>query len=391
MAIFDFPILLISGLLLLLLFVGGYIANHFNVPDVIIFLLIGITLGLFIHGTPLIEFAAEVGIVLMFFMLGMEFPIRQLKTMAIRIYKPGLLDLGLSFFVTVGLLLLMHQPLPTALLLGGIVYATSSSITVKLLEKNKRMTTKDSNFLLGLLIFEDIVSPILVAIIASMYLSNAISIGNLSIVLLKIIALLIGAILLGHFVFKRLNQFIEKYISEDFFILFIVSIGLSYAGLALYLGLSEVFGAFLAGIMLAETQKPSALQQTVRNLRDLLMPVFFINFGMTIQLTNGIPMWETLCVLIVWSIFAKLIVGYVGGKQYGLRPQPAIRAGFSFTQRGEFSIIIAAFASTQIKTFSGIFILISAIIGVALFQYAPQIAKKLTKQKTIKNKTTPLP
>ncbi|MFO3703198.1 cation:proton antiporter [Staphylococcus felis] len=391
MAIFDFPILLISGLLLLLLFIGGYIANHFNVPDVIIFLLIGITLGLFIHGTPLIEFAAEVGIVLMFFMLGMEFPIRQLKTMAIRIYKPGLLDLGLSFFVTVGLLLLMHQPLPTALLLGGIVYATSSSITVKLLEKNKRMTTKDSNFLLGLLIFEDIVSPILVAIIASMYLSNAISIGNLSIVLLKIIALLIGAILLGHFVFKRLNQFIEKYISEDFFILFIVSIGLSYAGLALYLGLSEVFGAFLAGIMLAETQKPSALQQTVRNLRDLLMPVFFINFGMTIQLTNGIPMWETLCVLIVWSIIAKLIVGYVGGKQYGLRPQPAIRAGFSFTQRGEFSIIIAAFASAQIKTFSGIFILISAIIGVALFQYAPQIAKKLTKQKTIKNKTTPLP
>lgn len=391
MAIFDFPILLISGLLLLLLFIGGYIANHFNVPDVIIFLLIGITLGLFIHGTPLIEFAAEVGIVLMFFMLGMEFPIRQLKTMAIRIYKPGLLDLGLSFFVTVGLLLLMHQPLPTALLLGGIVYATSSSITVKLLEKNKRMTTKDSNFLLGLLIFEDIVSPILVAIIASMYLSNAISIGNLSIVLLKIIALLIGAILLGHFVFKRLNQFIEKYISEDFFILFIVSIGLSYAGLALYLGLSEVFGAFLAGIMLAETQKPSALQQTVRNLRDLLMPVFFINFGMTIQLTNGIPMWETLCVLIVWSIIAKLIVGYVGGKQYGLRPQPAIRAGFSFTQRGEFSIIIAAFASAQIKTFSRVFILISAIIGVALFQYAPQIAKKLTKQKTIKNKTTPLP
>ncbi|UXR86882.1 cation:proton antiporter [Staphylococcus felis] len=391
MAIFDFPILLISGLLLLLLFIGGYIANHFNVPDVIIFLLIGIILGLFIHGTPLIEFAAEVGIVLMFFMLGMEFPIRQLKTMAIRIYKPGLLDLGLSFFVTVGLLLLMHQSLPTALLLGGIVYATSSSITVKLLEKNKRMTTKDSNFLLGLLIFEDIVSPILVAIIASMYLSNAISIGNLSIVLLKIIALLIGAILLGHFVFKRLNQFIEKYISEDFFILFIVSIGLSYAGLALYLGLSEVFGAFLAGIMLAETQKPSALQQTVRNLRDLLMPVFFINFGMTIQLTHGIPMWETLCVLIVWSIISKLIVGYVGGKQYGLRPQPAIRAGFSFTQRGEFSIIIAAFASAQIKTFSGIFILISAIIGVALFQYAPQIAKKLTKQKTIKNKTPPLP
>ncbi|REI19433.1 cation:proton antiporter, partial [Staphylococcus felis] len=67
------------------------------------------------------------------------------------------------------------------------------------------------------------------------------------------------------------------------------------------------------------------------------------------------------------------------------------RAGFTCTQRGEFSVIIAAFESEKIKTFSGIFILISAIIGVALLQYAPQIAKKLTKQKTIKNKTTPLP
>ncbi|MBI5976032.1 cation:proton antiporter [Staphylococcus canis] len=391
MDVTSLPILLMSGLLLLLLFIGGYVANKFSIPDVIIFLLIGITLGLFVSGTELIEFAAEVGIVLMFFMLGMEFPIRQLKDMAIRIYKPGFLDLGLSFFVTVGILLLMKQPLPTALLLGGIVYATSSSITVKLLEKNKRMTTNDSNFLLGLLIFEDIVSPILVAIIASMYLSNAVSIGSLSIVLIKIIILLIGAIVLGRFVFKRLNKFIEKYISEDFFILFIVSVALSYAGLALFLGLSEVFGAFLAGIMLAETKKPSALQQTVRNLRDLLMPVFFINFGMTIQLTSGVSMWETLLVLVVWSIIAKIVVGYFGGKQYGLRPQPALRAGLSFTQRGEFSMIIAAFATTQIKTFSGIFILISAIIGVGLFQYAPKMAQKFTKQSSKQVETPKVP
>lgn len=71
----------------------------------------------------------------MFFMLGMEFPIKQLKDLALNIYKAGLLDLLLSFGVTVILVLIMGQPIEIALLLGGVVYATSSSITVKLLEK----------------------------------------------------------------------------------------------------------------------------------------------------------------------------------------------------------------------------------------------------------------
>lgn len=136
-------------------------------------------------------------------MLGMEFPIKQLKDLALNIYKAGLLDLLLSFGVTVLLVLIMGQPIEIALLLGGVVYATSSSITVKLLEKNNRMTTKDSNFILGLLVFEDIVSPLLVTIIASLFIGEALSATSLSFVFVKIVLLLVGAILLGQVVFKN--------------------------------------------------------------------------------------------------------------------------------------------------------------------------------------------
>ncbi|WP_242439325.1 cation:proton antiporter [Staphylococcus delphini] len=371
---------LLSGLLISLLFISAYLANRIKAPDIIIFLLIGIGLAFFVSHSEILEFAAEVGIVLMFFMLGMEFPVNQLKKLALNIYKAGLLDLFLSFGVTVTLLLVMKQPIEIALLLGGVVYATSSSITVKLLEKNNRMTTKDSNFILGLLVFEDIVSPLLVTIIASLFMSQALTATGLSLVLVKIIVLLAGAILIGQFIFRKLGTFVDKYVNEDFFILFMVGISLTYAGIAIQLGLSEVFGAFLAGIMLAEIRKTAMLQQTVRNLRDLLMPIFFINFGLSIELTAGISMVNVLIVLVVWSILSKLIVGYVGGKQFGLNNVPALRAGLSFTQRGEFSMIIAGFASTQIKTLSGIFILISAIIGVTLFQFAPKIAKRVFKK-----------
>ncbi|EGQ2728919.1 cation:proton antiporter [Staphylococcus pseudintermedius] len=380
MHLFDLSELLLSGLLIFLLFISAFLANRISAPDIIIFLLIGIVLAFFVSHSEILEFAAETGIVLMFFMLGMEFPIKQLKDLALNIYKAGLLDLLLSFGVTVILVLIMGQPIEIALLLGGVVYATSSSITVKLLEKNNRMTTKDSNFILGLLVFEDIVSPLLVTIIASLFIGEALSATSLSFVFVKIVLLLVGAILLGQVVFKKLGAFVEKYVSEDFFILFMVGLSLTYAGIAIQLGLSEVFGAFLAGIMVAETRKINLLQQSVRNLRDLLIPIFFINFGLSIQLTSGISMVNVLLVLIVWSVISKIIVGYVGGKQFGLNNVPAMRAGLSFTQRGEFSMIIAGFASTQIKTLSGVFILISAIIGVTLFQFAPKIAKRLFKK-----------
>ncbi|MGS3830034.1 cation:proton antiporter, partial [Staphylococcus pseudintermedius] len=233
MHLFDLSELLLSGLLIFLLFISAFLANRISAPDIIIFLLIGIVLAFFVSHSEILEFAAETGIVLMFFMLGMEFPIKQLKDLALNIYKAGLLDLLLSFGVTVILVLIMGQPIEIALLLGGVVYATSSSITVKLLEKNNRMTTKDSNFILGLLVFEDIVSPLLVTIIASLFIGEALSATSLSFVFVKIVLLLVGAILLGQVVFKKLGAFVEKYVSEDFFILFMVGLSLTYAGIAI--------------------------------------------------------------------------------------------------------------------------------------------------------------
>ncbi|UJS27940.1 cation:proton antiporter [Macrococcoides canis] len=370
------PELLHVGLLLLLLFIGGFIGHKINIPDVIIFLTIGLVLSFFIAPSEVMSFAAELGIVLMFFMLGMEFPFHQLKRMALDIYKPGLLDLLLSFGITLMICLLLNFDLPQSLLIGAVVYATSSSITVKLLEKSKRMVKRDSDFLLGLLIFEDIISPILVVVVASIYIKGNVSISELGVTGLEIILLIAGALIIGKFIFSKAEDFIKQYIDEDFFVLFIVGVGILYGGIAVVMNLSEVFGAFLAGIMLAESRQAHNLQNMVRNLRDLLMPIFFIQFGMNIDITQ-ITMIPILLIIILWSVVAKVATGYIGGRQYGLTKLESWRAGLSFTQRGEFSIIVASLGAEQIQTFSGIFILCSAVIGVILFQLSPTIAKKL--------------
>lgn len=223
-------------------------------------------------------------------------------------------------------------------------------------------------------------APIMLAVLVGVTAGVSLTAGSFGLLIGKVLLLTFGAIILGHYIFSKLGPFFDRYINEDIFILFIVGAALTYGGIALYLDLSEVLGAFLAGIMIAEVRRTEKLEHLIVPVRDLTLPLFFLYFGTTISFGEGIPNIDLLIILIFWSIIAKIIVGYFGGKMYGLSKRVALRAGFSLTQRGEFSIIIASLAPFAYRAFSSIFILISAIVGIGLFQLAPKIAKKIFGQ-----------
>jgi CPA2 family monovalent cation:H+ antiporter-2 len=186
---------------------------------------------------------------------------------------------------------------------------------------------------------------------------------------------------IGHLIFSRLGGFVDRYISHDIFILLVVGIALAYGGLALMLNLSEVLGAFLAGIILAEVRRTENMEHAILPIRDLFLPLFFFYFGTTITFGGGVPMVPLLIILLAWSIAGKIITGYFGARLYGLSKKVSLRAGLSFTQRGEFSVIIAAMASDTIRVLSGVYILSSAMIGILLFELAPKITNTLFPRK----------
>ncbi|SDZ17638.1 monovalent cation:H+ antiporter-2, CPA2 family [Evansella caseinilytica] len=375
------PVMMSAGIIFLLMFIFGLISVKFKIPEVIIYILLGVILASFIGDSYLLHLVGEIGIVLLFFMLGLEFPIKQLMKVAKKVTPAGTLDVVLNIGVTVAIISLFGLSFVDSLLIGGVVYATSSSITAKLLETSKRMANPESEFILGLLIFEDLVAPVLVAILVGLTAGTGMTGGSFSLLVLKVVLLTAGAIIFGQVVFKRLRPFFERYLSSDIFIMFIVGISLAYGGFALFLDLSEVLGAFLAGIMIAEVRKSEEIEHLVLPVRDLTLPVFFLWFGTTIEFGAGVPMMGMLLLLIVWAVAAKIIVGIVGGRLYGLSKKVSVRAGFSLIQRGEFSIIVAALAATELMVFSSIFILAIAMIGIIFFQLAPKIAKKLYPDK----------
>ncbi|QTN00182.1 cation:proton antiporter [Sediminibacillus dalangtanensis] len=373
----ELPVLLGAGLILLGIFYLGFLSMKIKFPSVILYILFGILLADHLNDNEILHIASEIGIVLLFFLLGMEFSISRLGGIAKRAWPSGLLDVVLSFGISMMIAVGFGMDLFSAFIVGGVAYATSSSITAKLLDDKSRMANSETEFILAILIFEDLVAPVVVAILIGVGSGSSFAANDLLLLLGKIVGLALLAIFLGKVVFKKFDHLWEKIEDEDFKTALLVGFAVAYGGLALFLGLSEVLGAFLAGMMLAEIRYLHRVEQTVVPLRDLMLPTFFIYFGTTIELGNGIPMPLLLGSLLVWSIVSKVLVGTIGGRWYGLSKKVSLRAGLSLCARGEFSVVIAATAVGAVKIMAGIYIVVAAFLGMLLFEQAPKITNKV--------------
>ncbi|MGD6805166.1 cation:proton antiporter [Rossellomorea aquimaris] len=367
---------LFLGLFLLVLFITAYFGNKaLRIPDIVIYILLGagISLAGLLEDVKTIEVAGEIGLILLFFLLGMKYPLKEIAAKGKKVWKPGLLDLVLGVGVTAGISALFGQGLFNSLLIGGLVYATSSSITLKLLEHNKKLDRKESGYVLTLLIFEDMVAPILITILIGLSGGEGLSILDFLFIFLKV-ALLVGlAVAISRFIQKKAYTLIEKFLHEDYLLVYILGIALAYGGFALLLDLSEVIGAFLAGLMFAGTNFKDKIQEVALPVRNLFLPFFFLNFGISLEFTSDIPAIGLLSAILIWSIFHKLIVGYIGGQWYGLNKQESLETGFTLAPRGEFSVIIAGLASGTLQIFAGVYILAAALIGMLLCQLSSKI------------------
>jgi len=370
----NIPFLLLTGLMLCLFFAISFASHKFRLPSVLIYIVLGTAVSSLFFESELIHIAAEIGIVLLFFILGLDFPLARMVTISKRIWPAGFLDVGLNLGGAMGIALLFGLDPISAFIIGSIAYATSSSISAKMLDEKKRLANSETEFILALLIFEDLVAPILVSFIASVQGGDKVSVAFMGVLVLKIIVLAVGAILMGHYGFRRLNNFVAKYMETDFMPLLAVGLALGYAGLAVALGLSEILGAFMAGVMLSETGRSSEIERLLLPVRDLTLPFFFFWFGTTIHFMKGVPYVGMMVALVLLAIAGKIITAYVGSRWFGLSPKVSCRAGFSMVHRGEFSAIIASLTLPQLRIFSGVYILITAFIGVYLFSRAPDIA-----------------
>ncbi|MFW6238452.1 MAG: cation:proton antiporter [Halanaerobiales bacterium] len=371
--------ILIAGLLLLFFGSLEYLSYKLNFSSLVFIIGAGIAANRLFHFGEALHITADIGIILLFFLLGLEFPLNRMREILSRSWPAGVIDLLLNAGFGFGISHIFGLDIFTSLLIGSVIYATSSSITLKLLEDKKRMANRETEFILALLIFEDLVAPIMVSFFAAVYGGADFSITAMFFILGQVVLFTLGAAFCGYFLFRRLGVFVERHLNRAFLPLFTVGIALGYAGLAMYFGLSEVLGAFLAGIMLSETEKAPELENLILPLRHLILPFFFFWFGTGIHLEEGVGWPWLLVILVFWSFAAKLLTGFLGGRLFGLRRKTAFRGGFSMVQRGEFSAILAALAPVKVRSFAGVYIILTAFLGLIFFEWAPELARLLSR------------
>jgi CPA2 family monovalent cation:H+ antiporter-2 len=360
-------------LLFVIMFLTARFLRRFGVPAIISFLLVGfLAKGWVVHESrELLEIFKEAGIILLFFFLGLEYSFERLKGM-INIWKPGVVDL-LFNLVPVFLLALAFGFDPiTSLIIAGVFYPSSTSIVAKLLMDFRRLASPEAELLIGILIFEDLVSIILISVLTPMVEAGGLDLTELPVSILKMGGVLTVFYLIHRFLIPRVQGWLDRASEDENFVFFLLGLLLLVGVSFKEAGLSEALGAFLMGVLVPETRVMQNIEHHLSAFKELSIGVFFFFFAYESEIL--VPDKLGFLVLIaVLGIVLKVVSTYLGAYVFGLKRKARLRSALSFVARGEFSVVIASL-DPGVKLISIPFIFFTAVVGSFLFAVAPKVA-----------------
>jgi K+:H+ antiporter subunit KhtU len=314
-----------------------------------------------------VHIGAEIGVLLLLFMLGLEYSAEELSASLKTALPAGTVDLILNF--TPGLVLgvlLGWNPL-AALLLGGVTYISSSGVVAKVLADLGRMNNPETPIIISILVFEDLAMAVYLPLVAVLLIGQSITSALISILIALVT---VGTVLFIALRFGRKFSSFIAHQSDEVVLLTTFGLVLLVAGLAQRLQVSAAIGAFLMGIALSEPIAERTHKMMVPS-RDLFAAIFFLFFGLQIDPASLPPVLLLAVLLGLVTALTKVLTGWWAARRAYVSPLGALRAGVALIARGEFSIIIAGLAVSaglepQLGALSAAYVLFLAILGPIL-------------------------
>jgi CPA2 family monovalent cation:H+ antiporter-2 len=362
---------------------ASLVAARLKFPSIPFLIVAGILLGPGISGVVdelrLMEVFANFGIVLILFFLGLEFSVGDLLSGARRKIINGVVDFAINFSLGLAVgILLLDLSLLGGMFVAGIVYISSSGLIARLIFELQRSARLETGIVLSILVFEDLVIAAYLAVISSISGSGS---EGLAAFLEPMMALGIVTVTIGtaRFISRGAQRIMDRISADELFIVVLFGGLILVSGLAEMVHISSAIGALLLGLILAETDHVERIEQRLRPVHDIFAGVFFLYFGLTIQLEGIGQVFFVAVLAAVVSILGKTATGLIAGRLSGLSFPASLTAGFTLIPRGEFSIILATLAvgaglSPLIGSFTAIYILILAIAGSLLARESFRIA-----------------
>jgi CPA2 family monovalent cation:H+ antiporter-2 len=367
----------------------GLIASRFGLSAIPAYLLAGLLLGpnepkflSIIQPSEVTDFLAELGLVFLLFFLGLEFTLGRFA----RTRRHAIVGGTIDFVVNAGIGLLIGVvtfglSFP-ALILASAIYVSSSAVTVKGLIDFRRLADDETDLVLAILVAEDLVIAIALGLGAGGGTDAAETLTTVG----KAIGFIAASLAVSKWLSGAIDRLLDR-LPREFFLLGVFAFLIGMAALGAELGVSEAIGALMAGVILSETSVREEIEERFFSFRDVFAALFFFAFGLAIDVSAVRSIGWILAAAVALSVVGKVVGGYVAGIIGDFSPRQSFNAGVALIAHGEFTVIVAQLAaenpavspadSAKLAAFAGLYVLVTATIGVVLMKESKIIGRRL--------------
>ena len=390
-------VLLELGGVLLALAVVGRLAARFRLPTIPLYLVAGLLLG---EGTAIpltaseefIRIGAELGVVLLLLLLGLEYTPSELRQGLRTGWAAGAVDLVANAAPGVAGGLLLGWDPAAAVLLGGVTYISSSGIIAKQLFDLDRIGNRETATVLTILVIEDLVMAVYLPLVGVLVAGAGVTKGVLSVALaLTVVA---SALLVSSRYGDRISRALDTH-SAELLLLTVLGLTLLISGLAERVQVSAAVAAFLVGVMLSGRVAERG-RQLLLPIRDVFGGLFFVFFGLQVDPASLTPVLVPALLLAAAGVVSKAATGWWAARRAGVGVRGRVRTAASLLPRGEFSIVIAglgvaAGTESDLGPLATTYVLILAVAGSLLMRYADALPVRAARRRPDRSAVAPLP
>jgi monovalent cation:H+ antiporter-2, CPA2 family len=367
----------------------GIVASRLGLSAIPAYLLAGLLLGpneptatSLISPSDVTNFVAQLGVVFLLFFLGLEFTLDRLLRSGRHLGRGGAIDLGANLGLGLVIGVAAFGFSFAALALAAAIYVSSSAIAVKGLIDFRRLADEETDLVLAVLVFEDLVIAFAIGFLGG----GGGAVGETLVIVAKALGFVTASLAASRWLKRPIERVLDS-LSREFFLLAVFAFVVGMSALSHALGLSEAIGALMAGVVLAETTARDEIEERFFSFRDVFAALFFFVFGLAIDVGALGDVGWLLVAAIATTVVAKTVGGYLGGLAGGFTRRQSFNAGIALIAHGEFTVVIAQVAAgnaaiaaahrADLVAFAGLYVLATATIGLVLMKESKAIGGRL--------------
>src|SRR2546427_88754 len=322
--------------------------HRFKQPVVLGYIIAGVIIGPHTPPFPLIQSQetvttlSELGIILLMFSLGLEFSLRKLRQVGGTALIAAFLQMLLMIWAGYEIGRMFGWYIMDSLFLGAMLSISSTTIIVKALADLGKSKERFAQLIFGILIIEDILAIILIALLSGIAMTGTLSVINLGMTVGKLVIFLVFVLVIGLIAVPPLLGYVAKFKSNEMLLITVLGLCFGSSLLAVKLGYSVALGAFIIGAVVAEAREIHRIEILTEPIRDMFSAVFFVAIGLLIDPGLLLQYWLPVTVITITVVLGQGLSCAFGTFIAGNDTRTSLRVGMGLAQIGEFSFIIAA-------------------------------------------------